>query len=107
MALRAIGVRLAAVAIGFGFGVVGGAVEAKPVSEAAVVKTYADIAQAAYEDSLATAKGVQAAIKKSYPSQRRPIWRALVLPGLRRGFPISRPKHFVSATRLSMTGKAR
>jgi len=29
-----------------------------------VVKTYADIAQAAYEDSLATAKGVQAAIKK-------------------------------------------
>jgi len=48
----------------FGFGVVGGAVEAKPISEAAVVKTYADIAQAAYEDAAATAKALQAAVRQ-------------------------------------------
>jgi putative iron-regulated protein len=37
-------------------------VMAQAVEPAAVVKTYADIAQAAYEDSLATAKTLQTAI---------------------------------------------
>ena len=50
-------------AFAFGFCIAASAVAAKDVSVAKVLETYADIAQAGYEDSLSTAKTLQKAVE--------------------------------------------
>jgi putative iron-regulated protein len=85
MTFERLGAWLGALAVGAVLA--GGLAQAKPVSETAVVKTYADIGQAAYGDSLATAKTLQAAVHEllSQPTTQnleraRKAWIAARVP---------------------------
>ena len=72
-----------------------------------VVKTYADIALAGYEDALASAKTLKAAIDRlvAKPTDGRRS-RRRGAPGRRRACPTCRRRPIASATRSSTTGKA-
>lgn len=72
----------------------------------AVIKHYADLAEAKYADSLATAKTLDAAIDAFLAALPRIHSKLQGTPGSLPAFPISRPRSTASAIPLSTTGKA-
>lgn len=74
---------------------------------AAVVKHYADVAHAKYEDSLTTAKALDAAIDAFLKAPTDETLKAARDAWIKARVPTSRRKSIASAIRSSTTGKAR
>ena len=95
----------AATALALGALAAPSAVTAEPSGEAVLV-TYADIAEATYEDAWLTAKVLQAAVDALLAAPGAATHAAAKDAWLARACPTSRPRRIASATRSSTTGRA-